>query len=103
MNWEELDSAIFSDGCTRDIWNEILRVSPLDVAIFQQQSLNAPHEWQRVLMNWAVFVSKYRLVKDNELCKELNECGQFAWRNFLKICNRESDSTCAEWNPYKSV
>tara|TARA_B100000683_G_scaffold8400_1_gene9153 strand:- start:1210 stop:1527 length:318 start_codon:yes stop_codon:yes gene_type:complete len=104
MFWEDIDSAIFNDGNTQDIWNEIVRVSPSQEKLntYKIEALNAPHEWQRTLMSWAVFVVQCNAAKDEALVEELNQCGQHVWEQFLKISKRESDATCEQWNPYKS-
>ena len=130
MFWEDMDSAIFSDGNTQDIWNEVVRVSPpvswgqphesVDFALchvsnyhglrahnawrlergghYKRESHSAPHEWQRALMTWAMFVVKRPIIKDRQL-GEWKQCGQFAWNEFLKISNRNLDHTIAQWDP----
>ena len=107
-----MDSAIFSDGDVYDIWNEVVRVTaPWDgkqatysrEAIYKAEAMRAPYDWQRALMQWAMFVALWS--RDHTLtsggnCCDWDQCGKKTWQEFLKIAKPKFDDVlCNGWNP----
>ena len=104
--WEDIDSAIFSDGDVYDIWDEIERITQganslkLLINLFKREAMNATHKWKRTLMNWCALVAMWQdacvTKKKKDIIQELDTCMRQTWVQFINISKNTHTSP---WNP----